>query len=82
MTDLERQGKLAKQAAFSLASAGTDKKNEALEAIASILMERAEEWLSANEEDLKAAEASDMRSSMLDRLSLDKKRIEGPTGLS
>ena len=77
MTDLERQGKLAKQAAFSLASAGTDKKNEALEAIASILMERAEEWLSANEEDLKAAEASGMRSSMLDRLSLDKKRIEG-----
>ena len=52
MTALQRQGALAKEASRVLATAGTQKKNEALEAIARILTERQDQWLSANAEDL------------------------------
>lgn len=77
MIDLEKQGKLAKAASYELAAAGTDIKDRALSAIADILTDRAEEWLSANEEDLKAAEASGMKKAMLDRLRLTRERIDG-----
>ena len=55
MTMLEHQGALAKEAARSLAIAGTAKKNEALAAIADILSARQEEWLEANAADIAAA---------------------------
>ena len=77
MIDLEKQGRLAKAASYELASAGTDIKDRALSAIADILTDRAEEWLSANEEDLRAAEASGMKKAMLDRLRLTRERIDG-----
>ena len=77
MIDLEKQGRLAKAASYELASAGTDIKDRALSAIADILTDRAEEWLSANEEDLRAAEASGMKQAMLDRLRLTRERIDG-----
>ena len=77
MIDLEKQGRLAKAASYVLASAGTDIKDRALSAIADILTDRAEEWLSANEEDLRAAEASGMKKAMLDRLRLTRERIDG-----
>lgn len=77
MIDLEKQGRLAKAASYELAAAGTDIKDRALSAIADILTDRAEEWLSANEEDLKAAEASGMKKAMLDRLRLTRERIDG-----
>ena len=47
MTDLQKQGAAAKAASYVLATAGTAKKNAALEAIANILTERQAEWLSA-----------------------------------
>ena len=77
MTTLQTQGGLAKAAAYTLSTAGTAKKNQALEAIAQILTERQAEWLSANAEDVAAAREAGMRSAMLDRLTLTPSRIAG-----
>ncbi len=75
--DIREQGRLAKAASYKLASAGSSKKDEALRAIAEMLGSRYGEWLSANEEDLRNAEASGMKPAMLDRLRLTKERIDG-----
>lgn len=77
MTMLEHQGALAKEAARSLAIAGTAKKNEALAAIADILSARQEEWLEANAADIAAAKENGMRPAMLDRLTLTPERVAG-----
>ena len=75
MTILEQQGAAAKQAARKLAIAGTAKKNEALEAVARALEVGAVQWLAANAEDMKEAEANGMRPAMLDRLRLTEQRV-------
>ena len=75
MTILEQQGAAAKLAARKLAIAGTAKKNEALEAIARALEVGAPQWLAANAEDMKEAEANGMRPAMLDRLRLTEQRV-------
>ena len=77
MTTLQQQGQAAKAASYILATAGTARKNAALEAIASILTERRDEWLSANAEDVAAAREAGMRPAMLDRLTLTEERIAG-----
>ena len=77
MTQLEKQGALAKEAARVLATAGTAKKNEALSAIADILSARQGEWLEANAADIAAAKENGMRPAMLDRLTLTPERIGG-----
>ena len=77
MTPLEQQGAAAKAASYVLASAGTERKNEALEAIAKVLTERKKEWLEANAQDLEAARTAGMRPAMLDRLTLTEGRIAG-----
>ena len=77
MTGLQTQGGLAKAASYTLSTAGTAKKNQALEAIAQILTERQAEWLAANAEDVAAAREAGMRSAMLDRLALTPSRIAG-----
>ena len=77
MTALQQQGAAAKAATYVLATAGTAKKNKALEAIASILTERQDEWLAANAEDVAAAKEAGMRPAMLDRLTLTPERVAG-----
>ena len=77
MTILEGQGLAAKVAARTLSVANTAQKNKALEAIAQALLDRQEEILSANAQDLAAARESGMRQSLQDRLALDEKRIAG-----
>ena len=77
MTILEGQGLAAKVAARTLSVADTARKNKALEAIAQALLDRQEEILSANAQDLEAARESGMRQSLQDRLALDEKRIAG-----
>ena len=77
MTALQEQGRRAKAASYTLAAAGTARKNAALEAIADILTERRDEWLAANAEDIAAAREAGMRSAMLDRLTLTEERIAG-----
>ena len=77
MTALQEQGRRAKDASYTLAAAGTERKNAALEAIAKTLMERRDEWLAANAEDVAAAKEAGMRPAMLDRLTLTEERIAG-----
>ncbi|WP_295752330.1 glutamate-5-semialdehyde dehydrogenase [uncultured Oscillibacter sp.] len=77
MTALQEQGRLAKAAAYVLATAGTARKNAALEAMAEVLSARRDEWLSANAEDVEAARAAGMRPAMLDRLTLTEERVFG-----
>ncbi len=77
MTALQEQGRLAKAASYTLATAGTARKNAALEAIAKTLSERKNEWLSANAGDVAAAREAGMRPAMLDRLTLTEERIDG-----
>ncbi|SBW10366.1 gamma-glutamylphosphate reductase [uncultured Eubacteriales bacterium] len=75
MTALETQGSAARQAARILSTAGTLKKNTALEAIARALESHAADILTANAEDLAAARERGMRESLLDRLALNEGRI-------
>ena len=77
MTALQQQGAAAKAATYVLATAGTAKKNAALAAIADILTQRQDEWLSANAEDVAAAKEAGMRPAMLDRLTLTPERVAG-----
>lgn len=77
MTALQQQGSLAKAATYVLSTAGTAKKNAALEAIASILTARQAAWLAANADDVAAAREAGMRPAMLDRLALTPERIAG-----
>ena len=77
MTILEGQGLAAKAAARVLSVADAALKNRALEAIAQTLLDRQEEILTANAQDLAAARESGMRQSLQDRLALDEKQIAG-----
>ena len=77
MTILRQQGQAAKSAAYPLATAGTAKKNAALQAMANILTDRQAEWLQANARDIAAAREAGMRPSLLDRLALTAERIAG-----
>ena len=77
MSELVRQAEEAVKASSVLMTAGTVLKNKALYEIAAALSERKSEWLEANEADMKAAEASGIKSSMMDRLRLTPERIDG-----
>ena len=77
MTALQQQGAAAKAASYTLATAGTARKNAALEAIADILTKRQAEWLAANAADIAAAREAGMRPAMLDRLTLTEERVAG-----
>ena len=77
MTALQEQARRAKAASYTLATAGTARKNAALEAIAETLAKRSAEWLAANGEDIAAAREAGMRPAMLDRLTLTEERISG-----
>jgi len=75
MTLLEIQALSAKNAQRRLARASAYEKNEALEAMAGALVDRREEWLAANAQDLESARREGMRPAMLDRLALDERRV-------
>lgn len=77
MSELLEKCTLARDAAQKLISVSTLVKNEALEAIASALCERADEIITANDIDIKAAKEKGTRQAMIDRLTLTKERIEG-----
>jgi glutamate-5-semialdehyde dehydrogenase len=74
---LEEIGAKALEASRILANAGTAAKNRALLGIAKALTDSQEEILAANEKDIKAARASGMKDSLIDRLSLSAQRIKG-----
>lgn len=74
MTELQRMGEKAKEAARFLACAGA-RKDKALRAMADALEAHTAQILEANREDLEAARANGMRETMLDRLALTESRI-------
>lgn len=77
MSELKEKCTIAKDASFKLASAGTVIKNNALEAIACALVDRADEIIAANDIDIDNAKKNGTREAMIDRLTLTKERIEG-----
>jgi glutamate-5-semialdehyde dehydrogenase len=79
MTDLQETlvslGKRAKTAARQLASLSSAQKNAGLQAIAEALIEAEKEILTANAADTEAGKQKGLSSAMLDRLTLNSKRI-------
>src|SRR4051812_43753630 len=75
MINLNDIGMRARRAARSLALAPTERKNAALTAIASALLERADEVLAANAIDLERGRAAGLSASLLDRMLLTKARL-------
>jgi glutamate-5-semialdehyde dehydrogenase len=69
-------GKQARQAAVELAKLPTSVKNEVLLAMAKALEQNAEDIIKANQKDVEAAKASGVKEALLDRLVLNKSRIE------
>lgn len=74
---LERLGIKAKEAEKTLMVASSERKNQALKKIAEGLIENTDKIIEANKVDLENGEKNGMAKSMLDRLKLDKERIEG-----
>lgn len=74
---LEILGINAKEAEKTLMVASSEKKNQALKKIAEGLIENTDKIIEANKVDLENGEKNGMAKSMLDRLKLDKERIEG-----
>ncbi len=72
---LQEQGAQAKAASRLLALASTADKDAALFAAADLLVERSEEILAANAEDVSRAEASGTTATVVDRLRLDAERV-------
>ena len=77
MTELEIMGAAAKKAGRVLAVSGTSKKNSALEAIYSALLNNKERILAANAKDIESAESAGIKRAFLDRLLLTGERIDG-----
>ena len=75
MESLEQIRIKAKKASRYLAKLGIDEKNKALEAVADALVSNAEYIIAANEKDLVNAKTNGMKPALIDRLTLDVKRI-------
>ncbi len=67
---------MVKEASIKLAATNTELKNKALEAIAQHLLERKEEILKANDEDLKRSEKEQLAAPLLKRLKFDEAKIQ------
>ncbi len=77
MTVIEEMGAKAKTASRTLASAGEQKKNDALAAIAKALCDNADKIIKANKVDLDNGRENGLSASLLDRLMLSESRIKG-----
>ncbi|WP_024614102.1 glutamate-5-semialdehyde dehydrogenase [Clostridium sp. Ade.TY] len=76
MSELILKGKKAKESSYVLANLTTTDKDRALEQMANKLLEKSDEIIEANKKDLEKAVQNGTSKAMLDRLSLDKSRIE------
>ena len=77
MNELIEKGTLARDASYKLVSVSTVTKDNALEAIAKALCDKADEIIEANKIDIENARNNGTREAMIDRLTLTKERIEG-----
>ncbi|MDR4890412.1 glutamate-5-semialdehyde dehydrogenase [Fredinandcohnia sp. QZ13] len=76
MSELIEKAKKAKKAASVLAKASTEQKNKALSAISEQLIKEQAFILQENLKDLQAGKENGMSESLLDRLTLNKQRIQ------
>jgi len=76
MEAVREKARKAKEASYMLAVAPTDAKNKALDEIAQSLWEKREEILSANEKDIQRAKEKNIPPHLIDRLTLNEKRIK------
>ncbi|KEQ27269.1 glutamate-5-semialdehyde dehydrogenase [Paenibacillus tyrfis] len=76
MSEVVQKAKLAKQAAPKLGLLSTEQKNDALLRMADALVAEAESIIAANAEDLQRGRESGISTSLLDRLALNRLRIE------
>ncbi len=72
---IESLGRQAREASLALATTDASRKNAALLRLAVLLGERADEIIAANQKDLAAAAAAGLPKPMIDRLTLDPKRL-------
>jgi glutamate-5-semialdehyde dehydrogenase len=77
MSEVKDKAALARTTAGALNKLSTQQKNEALLAMAEALVQRREELIAANEDDLRRGRANGTSESLLDRLKLTEARIEG-----
>lgn len=75
ITDLRAMGAAARKASRVLATCKTNRKNEALEAIARAIEERTDAILAANARDVAEGKEQGLSPALLDRLLLDEKRL-------
>jgi glutamate-5-semialdehyde dehydrogenase len=73
---METLGQQARQAARVISAATTEQKNKALNEIADLLVANFETIIAENTKDMVAGKAKGLDAAMLDRLTLDKSRIE------
>lgn len=76
LSEVVQKAKLAKQAAPKLGLLSTGQKNDALLRMADALVAEAESIIAANAEDLQRGRESGISTSLLDRLALNRQRIE------
>jgi glutamate-5-semialdehyde dehydrogenase len=76
-TYMQQVGKQARAAARQMASADTNAKNQALEAMAQALLDNSATLKTANRQDLDHARANGLDAASLDRLTLSDKTIQG-----
>ncbi len=76
MKTIQQIGEDAKKAKRELARLGTVKKNELLCEAAKALRENSTDIIAANEKDIENAKNNSMKASLIDRLTLNKKRID------
>ncbi|NEN83320.1 glutamate-5-semialdehyde dehydrogenase [Paenibacillus elgii] len=76
MSEVVQKAKLAKQAAPKLGLLSTEQKNNALLRMADALVAESESIIAANAEDLQRGRESGIITSLLDRLALNRQRIE------
>lgn len=72
---LNEIGKKAKEASFEIAKLSQVEKNNALESIKKALLDNKENIISENKKDIENARKNNISEAMIDRLSLDEKRI-------
>jgi glutamate-5-semialdehyde dehydrogenase len=75
--ELKDKGERARRASRQLATLNTETKNNALKAIAKIILEREAEIAAANVKDLEAGRRAGLSEAMLERLLLNRQRLEG-----
>jgi glutamate-5-semialdehyde dehydrogenase len=79
-TPLEELGRRAKAASRALAAASTAAKDDGLRAAADLLVERSDDVLAANAEDVARARDNGTSATLIDRLTLTPARIEAMAG--